>query len=273
MASTAAAQLPEGAGLADTLARAGRQVEAYYARARTLIATERVLIQPVGSDLLPEGLGRRLIYELRVDWEPPASGEPAGTARVVRELLLVNNRAPNRNGDPGCIDPSPVSPEPLAVFLPSARPRYAFADVGRDSIDGREAVLVDFRDREPDPAEVTWKGECVTINVPAQTLGRAWIDGETGEVLRLDERFDGQFDVPVPWEHQRHGSPSRMTIVRNDASIRYRHVTFSDPDETLLLPSLIETVSIVRGAGSPRLRVTQTYSDYRRFTTDSRIVR
>ena len=121
--------------------------------------------------------------------------------------------------------------------------------------------------------EITWKGECVTINVPAKTLGRAWVDVETGDVLRLDERFAGLFDVPIPWEFQARGAARTMIIERNDTSIRYQNVRFSDPDETVVLPSTIDTLSVVRNAGTPRLRVTQTFSDYARFTTDSRIVR
>jgi hypothetical protein len=268
-----AAQEARGRDLAGVLALTARRVEAYYARARTLVATERVLIQPVSSDLLSQGPGRRLTYELRVEWEPPPAGEPAGHAQIVRQLLSVNGRAPNPGSDPGCIDPTSISPEPLAVFLPAAQQKYEFTSDGTERLDGRATVRVNFRERNPAPPDIAWKGECVTINVPARTLGRAWLDAETGEVLRIDERFRGRFDVPVPWEHQRHGSPNLMTIERNDTSIRYRHVTFSDPEETLLLPSTIDTVSIVRNAGSPRVRVTQSFSDYRRFTTDSRIVK
>jgi hypothetical protein len=270
--ATAAAQTG-GVELAETLDRTARRVENYYARARTLVSTEHVLIQPLGTDLLATGLGRRLVYELRVEWEPPAAGQSEGDAQVVRRLLTVNGRATGSSGDLGCIDPAPVSPEPLGIFRAAVRHRYAFAWVGSSNTDGRASVMLDYRHAMPADPEVVWKDECVTINVPAKTLGRAWLDVETGDILRLDERFDGQFDVPVPWEHQRHGAPASMTIVRNDTSIRYRQFAFSDPDETLLLPASIDTVSIVRNSGSPRLRVTQTFSNYRRFTTDSRVVR
>jgi hypothetical protein len=268
-----AAQPVAGAQLAETLARTARRVEDYYARARTLVSTERVRIQPLGTDLLPIGLGRRLLYELRVEWEPPAAGQPDGDAQVVRRLLSVNGRASRADGDPGCIDPSPVSPEPLAIFRAAARHRYAFTWAGTSRTDGRDSVMLDYRHAMPADPEIVWKDECVSIDVPAKTLGRAWLDSETGEVLRLDERFDGQFDVPVPWKHQRAGSPALMTIIRNDTSIRYRRFAFSDPDETLLLPATIDTVSIIRNAGSPRVRVTQTFSDYQRFRTDSRVVK
>src|SRR5262245_52009885 len=101
MTSTAAAQRAGDIDLLDeALARTGRRVEEYYARARTIVATERVLIQPLSADLLSTGLGRRLVYELRVEWEPPLSGEPAGTASVVRRLLSVNGRPPEPGAEP-----------------------------------------------------------------------------------------------------------------------------------------------------------------------------
>jgi hypothetical protein len=253
------------------LDRVGRQVEQYYSRARTVVATERVVIQPLRPDLLPDGRGRRLVYEWRLEWEPSAG--PEGEAQVVRQLVSVDGRPPDPDDDPGCIDPRTVSPAPLAAFLPRHRDEYSFtlADTGRT--DGRETVALDFRDRQPESPEITWEGECVTIDVPAKTLGRAWVDIETGDVLRLEERFSGTFDFFVPPEHQAHGAPRAMTIQYHETTVRYRPVTFEQPDETVLLPATIETLSIVRNAGSPRVRVTQTLSDYKRFTTGSRVVR
>ena len=63
-----------------------------------------------------------------------------------------------------------------------------------------------------------------------------------------------------------------MTIERADSSIEYRAVTFSDPDETWLVPASIVSLTIVRNAGVPRLRTRQVFSNYRRFTTAGRIV-
>jgi hypothetical protein len=49
-------------------------------------------------------------------------------------------------------------------------------------------------------------------------------------------------------------------------------VTFHDPEETLLMPANIVTVTVVRNAGVPRMRTTQTFSNYRRFVTDVRLL-
>jgi len=62
-----------------------------------------------------------------------------------------------------------------------------------------------------------------------------------------------------------------VVIMREDTTIRYRTVTFSDPDEVLLLPESIDTLSVVSG-GLQSTRRSQTYSGYKRFVGDSRVV-
>jgi hypothetical protein len=257
------------ADLEATLTQVSRQVEAYYSRARAILCAERVVLQPLGADLTTDGFARRLEYELRVEWEP-SSG--ADGAQVTRRLLSVNGRPPRPKDEPRCTDPKLVSPEPLSIFLPGRRGEYAFSLAGTGRTDGREAVLLDYRDVSGKRPEIKWRDDCVSVDAPAKTRGRAWVDADTGDVLRLDERFAGLFDIPVPKDKQGVGIPSSMTIERYDTSVRYRQVTFSDPDETLLLPSSIETLSIVRNGGTPRMRTTQTFSGYKRFVTNSRIV-
>ena len=53
----------------------------------------------------------------------------------------------------------------------------------------------------------------------------------------------------------------------------HTRVTFTDPDETILLPASIDSVTIHRSDRSvSRLRITQTFAKYRRFVTDSRVL-
>ena len=261
-----------GAGLEATLAQVSHQVEAYYSRARAILCAERVVLQPLASDLTSDGFARRLVYELRVEWEPSSERQTAADAHVARRLLSVNGRPPRPRDQPRCTDPKLDSSEPLSIFLPSRRGEYAFSLAGTGRTDGREAVLLDYQDASGKRPEIKWQDDCVSVDVPAKTRGRAWVDADTGDVLRLDERFAGLFDIPVPKDKQGVGIPASMTIERYDTSIRYHQVTFSDPDETLLLPSSIETLSIIRPAGTPRLRMTETFSDYKRFVTNSRIL-
>ena len=264
--AAAAAQSAEPA----IVARIGDYVERYYGRAQSILALETVAIQPLRLDLTSDGFARRLVYELRVEWNPD---EGDGQATVVRELLSVNGRPPRKNDEPRCTDPRGVSPEPLATLLPARRGSYAFTQAGLGTVDGRTAVMVDYRALRPEPPKVEWRDECASIDLPGRTRGRIWADPETAEILRFDEHLVGLVDIPVPIAQQRKGGSPFMTVERADMSIQYRRTAFVDPDETLMLPAQIDSVVVVRNSGSPRLRITQTFSGYRRFVTASRILR
>ena len=60
--------------------------------------------------------------------------------------------------------------------------------------------------------------------------------------------------------------------MRSDSTMRYTAVRFSDPDETLMLPTTIENVSVTASNGIRGVRMTQQYRNYRRFLTESRIL-
>ena len=91
-------------------------------------------------------------------------------------------------------------------------------------------------------------------------------------MLRLDESLVAVTDVRMPRELQKGGWGLHVIVERADTSIRYQPVRFSQPEETLLLPTRVESLSVLRSSGVQRLRVTQTYKNYRRFLTDSRVI-
>jgi hypothetical protein len=70
---------------------------------------------------------------------------------------------------------------------------------------------------------------------------------------------------------RRHRLDPFVVLVRDEITIRYRTVAFSDPDEVLLLPESINTFTMVRG-GLQSTRRSQTFSDYRRFVTGGRVL-
>jgi hypothetical protein len=170
------------------------------------------------------------------------------------------------------MDPKTVSPEPLGMLLPDRRDDYHFTWVGRRRVDGRDATVVDYRSLSPGSASVVWREDCVSIDLPGRSRGRIWIDTETADVLRIDEQLIGMFDLRVPLEQQRRGASDSMTVERADTSIRYRRVPFSEPDEMLILPVSIDTLTVVRNSGAPRVRKTQEFSNYRRFVTAGRVL-
>jgi hypothetical protein len=91
-------------------------------------------------------------------------------------------------------------------------------------------------------------------------------------VHRLESSLRGPVAIPVPPERRRDGWGGTITAERIDLTFVYAPVTFPDPDETLLLPSEIETVTVVRTPEPRRLRATQRFSEYRRFSTTVRVV-
>lgn len=256
-----------------TLARVGERVEQWYGRAQNIVSLETVLIQPLRYDMSPVDFPRRLAYELRVAWDPEQT-KPGSLpeATVLRQVVAVNGRAPRTGDEPGCMDPKPVSPEPLAMLLGSRRAGFAFTWAGSTRVDGRDAMMIDYRGVAAGTPDVTWRENCVSISLPGRSRGRIWVDTATFDVLRLDEQLVGQYEFEVPRERQRRGAAMSMLIERADSSIQFKRVEFQDPDEVLMLPATIDTLTIVRGGGIQRTRITQRFSDYRRFVTGGRLV-
>jgi hypothetical protein len=255
-----------------TVNRLSGYVEQYYSRAQSIVTNEAVTVQRLNRDLSFDGFARRLVYELRVEWDPSAAGDES-PARVTRQLLTVNGKPPKKGEKPECMDPKSVSPEPLAFLLPDRRHKYEFNSAGIGNVDGQNAVMVDYKALEPGKPIVEWTEDCVSVDVPGRWRGRLWAEPETATIVRMDERLMGMVDLPIPRKHQRINGALYMTLERADMSIRYRPVRFSDPDETLMLPSEITSSSIWRNGGSAGSRVTQSFSNYRRFVTAGRIIR
>jgi hypothetical protein len=266
-----AAQAPEPGDQRSVLDRVSSYVEQYYGRARNLMAEETVTLQHLQADLTPDGRRRRLVYELRVEWTP-GSGTEEAKATVVRDLLRVGNRRPRPGEKPECLDPRAISPEPLAFLLPAQRERFRFNATGRARVGVRDALMLDYLPVSEQPPVVTGDKTCITMDLPGRGRGRVWIDPSTDAILRLDEFLVGPTDVRLPRALQSNGGALYITVDRSDTTTTYQPVVFDDPPETLMLPSRIDTVSVIRASGVQRLRMTQEFRNYRRFLTESRIV-
>ena len=275
-ASGAAAQIRNE--LDEMLTRVGDRIEEYFARAQKIVFLEKTTISHIGIDLTPQGFSRVIESDVRVE-ASPADGDSDGSSEtsVVRELRKINGRAPRRRDDRNnCLDPNPISPEPLAFLLPAQRDEYEFTWAGRGKGKEQSHVLIDFRELgsgKPSVTERTDRGEdCFTVDIPGRARGRVWIDASTYEVLRVDQRISGLVDLRLPDSKKRRSAiDDHGVLERLDVSIRYKNVPFRDPEETILLPESIETLMIVRGMQSYRKK--QVFSEYRRFVTDARMVK
>ena len=258
----------------------GDRVVEYYRRAQSVICVEQSIVQPIQSNWALDGLSRTVESELRVESEA-ADGVTLPAAKVVREIRRINGRAPterDKKDRTGCTDPNPVSLEPLAFLLPAHRDEYQFTSSRAGSEKDRAALLIDFvstnRVSRPELIEdERGHDDCFDWSGPVATRGRIWVDAKTHDVLRVDRRLEGVVEVRVPWPLQRrYLLPPWVVIDRDDQTLRYKAVAFSDPDEVMLLPESIESLTVLR-AGLQSTRRTERFSSYRRFLTAGRVVK
>jgi hypothetical protein len=195
-------------------------------------------------------------------------------AVVQRDLLRVNNRVPREKDKPQCLDPVAVSPDTLQMLLPHKQREYTFTVAGNGRVDGRAALMIDYVPRERGAVTVKThedREECWSVDFPGYQRGRVWIDAETSEILRVDERLRTMVNVTLPATKARR-DPLPVVFERVDSSTTFRAVLFKDPEDRVMLPHSVEETLVVRNAGVPRTRTSRRFSNYRRFTTDGRIV-
>ena len=249
---------------ADLLARVGAYVEGYYARAQTLLATETVTVQPVTSRVRPDGPPRRIVNEVRIEWDAQAGSAP----RAVREIVKATGARFGPPDRPDCVDPRSLTPEQLGFLLPSAQPRFRLSIRGVETTAGARARRIDYEPRVPEPPRVRWDGRCGWVDTFGRTRGSVWVDVATGAVLRFTERLSGRVTLPGP----PNPDAPEFTAERADTTIEYKRFAFTDPEESLLLPAQVESVTFIRNSGVPRVRVTRTFTNYRRFLTAGRVL-
>jgi hypothetical protein len=149
----------------------------------------------------------------------------------------------------------------------------------RQSVEkGRAVLVIDFasakRTSKPELIEdERGHDDCFDWSGSIATRGRLWVDAGTYDVLRVERRLEGPVDIHVPPRlQQRYHFESWVVLERDDQTIRYKPVTFRDPDETVLLPDSIDSMTVLRG-GLQSIRRSEIYTDYQRFLTAGRIVK
>src|SRR6188474_490721 len=241
LAASLSAQQPSAIDLTGVLQRAGDKVSEFFARAQSIMCLEKVSVQKLSMSLGADGPARRVDSELRLAWEPSAE-DPTPEARTLRQVLRVNGSPPRKKDYENCTTPEQQDSEeqPLSLLLPGQRAKYAFTHSGRDVVDRRDAIVISYREiGKPtvDVSVVEDNEDCISFDIEGGMRGRIWIDAETHDVLRLDRSLIGLVDFPLPRKvARRPGVNWFWTVERLDSSIRFRRVTFADPEETLVLP-------------------------------------
>jgi hypothetical protein len=274
MTATGAQAQPNVEGL---LVRVGERVAEFYKLAKNVICIETSRVQPVDFNSSPKGFVRTVESELRIEAD---SDQTPSKAAIVRKVRKVNGRVPREKDNKdraGCTDPSPLSSEPLEFLLPAHRSEYQFRTAGMAKDGNRTTLMIDFAsvDRRSNPELIEDPGghdDCFDWSGHIASRGRIWVDARNYDVVRVERGLRGPVDVKVPALIQRrHQLASWVVIVRDDVTIRYKTVAFSDPDEVMLLPESIDSFTVVRG-GLESTRRNQRFSNYRRFVTGGRVL-
>ena len=261
------------------LNRVGARIAEFYKRAQNVVCLEKTTVQPVGRDFSPHGFARVTEYELHV--ETDAEGDELAEARVVRELVRVNGKPPrekDRKDRAGCTDANPLSTEPLSFLLPAHRSEYTFVSGGVGKGKDARTLIIEFTSGKPEgkgeiAEDPRGHEDCFTWSLPVVLKGRVWVDADTYQVIRVEQRMAGMADLSVSTKLQRkHNLDRNVVVERHDTTIRYKTIPFRDPDEAMILPESIDTLIVVRG-GLESIRSRQTFTDYRRFLTGGRVVK
>jgi hypothetical protein len=257
----ALAQAPE---LVPLLAGLAERTQQYYDRFVSIICTEDVFQQNLRFNLQPTGKPRTTVFELSVSRDPAGKGERI--FRVDRTLQFVNGRPARRNQEPGCTDPKTGSPEPLAFLLAENQYRYRFT-IPVEGFGGPPGTrAIDFIESPPERVRVNWEGNCFHADGGGYE-GRVWFDPISYDVLQVAVRLSKPFAVPM--RAASIGVDPVIRVERSEMTLRFARVEFQQPDEVVLLPESIETLTVFRGA--PSLKTTQKLSNFRRFLTKSEI--
>jgi hypothetical protein len=260
------------------IAHVGERVAEYYRRVQRLICVEKSVVQPIQSNGSPDGFARTVESDLRVEFEA-ADGDMLLDATVIRDTRRINGRAPrerDKKDRSGCTDPNPLSPEPLAFLLQTHRGEFRFTSLRSGKERDRAVLVVDFMStNRKSKAELVQDerghDDCFDWKGPIATSGRVWVDEQTHEVLRVDRRLAGPVDIRVSSRLQRqYHLPAWVVLERDDQTLRYKPIAFTYPDEVLLLPDSIESLTVVR-SGLQSTRRSETFSSYRRFLTSGRL--
>lgn len=272
-ASTPAAQSTHDVTV--VLEHVAERLTEYYKHAQNIMCVEKVTTQSVGYDMAPVGFARVIESELRVEADATQDGGTPSEVRVVRSIRKVNGRPPGPKDKESCMDPNPLSDEPLAFLLPVNRENYAFTWAGFGKGKDKRLMMLDYRALEAGKPEVrdNQRGEgCLSFSIPGAVRGRVWIDPETHDVIRVEERLGAPIDFRIPAALQRRKNfPDIVVLDRLDVYIRYKSIAFQDPAETMLLPESIDQLAVFRGAESHRIR--HEFGNYKRFLTGGRIIK
>jgi len=262
--------------LAHILARVGEGVERYHRGMFSIRFTDTVRHEDLKEDLTPKR-SREYVYESVTLRQNFSEAEDDYFARTVSSLKTVDGKPAKKTEKSGAAaeESAPNHEDFLNFLLPKFQNLYQFSFDGEEELRGRRTFrLGALRPGEGEP-RVEWKGRSFVAFAP--TRMSVWVDAENFDVLQVESHLvDGfEFESPASFSAGplgRFGPSRKLKYEREDYAVRFRPVPFKDPDQTLLLPECAEWLWVIEGARRPRMRTAISFTNYRRFRSDVKII-
>lgn len=259
--------------LAIILARVGQSVERYHRGVFSISFTETFKSEELKQDMSPKK-SKEFVYESVILRKSLSDEDGDYFAETLRRIKAVD-RKPVKKGKS---DERPfVSTHGalLNFLLPKLQKLYQFSLEGEETLRGRKALRVSMLRPGDGEPRVEWKGRSFRARAPMRIT--VWMDAENGDVLQVESRLAEAFEFDSPRAFSagpfgRFGPSRHLKYVREDYTVRFRPVLFKDPEQTLLLPEYAEWITVIEGARRPRLRTTLSFTNYRRFVSDVKVI-
>lgn len=259
------------------LDRVRQRIRKYHESLFSIAVTEVVKQQELNSDATPRGKPRGLVYDSVTLHRLAPGGQEDTVPIITRTLKMVDGKPAKQPSLPRhskCVDinPPPAYADPLAFLLPQSPIKWIFAYLGETNLEGRRAAMISITTAPaPEPIKIVEKGDCFFLSRSPQKTGTIWIDLESYDVLQLKWQLAETFSGKLPAGITRVGffpvfRPGKdLSLERFDFVIRFRPTTFTDPEQTLLLPSSSESIWLLKGGGVPGVQTNIDYTHYRQF--------
>ncbi len=268
---------PEGEKLARILERVGEGVARYQAGLFSITFSETLRQEELRKDMTPKK-SKEFVFETVVLREELSDDEEDYYPRVVRRLKSIGGK-PARPSGKGAEPPVAFNIQSLTFLLPKNRKLFEFSLDGEETVDGRAAYRIRMlRPGQGEPT-VEWKRRLVgmSFRVSAPFVYLIWVDAESFDVLRLESHLAAPFEFESPrtfgaGPFGRFGPMRQLKYAVQDYAVRFRREQFNDPEQTLLVPESAEWVTVIEGVKKPRTRATLSFSGYRRFRSDVKVI-
>lgn len=269
--------------LKNLLERVGERIQKYQDTMFSIAFTEVLRQQELQSDGTSKNKPKEFVYESIVVSRASPANQQNSFPVITRTLKSVNGKPTEQKNLPQrskCVEtnPRPVYGDPLTFLLPKNQTDFIFSYAGEADLDGHKtAVILINQPPASEPVKIVDTGDCFRLSRSLRRQGKVWIDLNTYDVVQLQWQLAESFSGKTPAGVAKFGifpvfrSAKELRYEKQEMTIRFRPVTFQNPEQVLLLPSFSEAAWILTGGRIAGFRTTTDYTRYRRFLTSVEI--